>query len=802
MTQPPKAASNGARFIQLCLRDQALVEGTVSAADSTYLPACLGNRNGWVNLTSVHFLNTGERLQHIAVQTNRVLWACSPNGDIALMLIPPQAASRGVEIQLEGGAVVRGHLSLTAKQRLSDNLAAFGDFIPVRQAHTHPEGRLIGDLAVNREAIERLREVEAGTVGEDLVIPKPWPTAELTANVQGNGKESAEVQIDGREVDSAPSSTYAAQRRESMARHWLAGVARSAKLTRAEDVTVSAAQPIAEAWSSVLTTCRIDDDRLSRLVAKHFRLGLADLDKSDPALTARIPEKIARKYQVLPIREDNGHLVLATSDPTDHDAEQALRFASRKRPIFEIASPHALKSWINTRYSSDQMVEALLSSVEDSTETVRVVEDATPESVQDEDIDAAPIIKLTNVVLRDAIREGASDIHLEPGGNNAAVVRLRVDGVLRHHMSIPIAALNRVISRVKILADLDIADRLRPQDGRTRIQVDGRKHDLRVSTVPTRGTEKLVIRVLQSEGNRTLNDIGAQEHELNRLRTLLSFRDGITVVTGPTGSGKTTTLYAALREVANGEVNVMSVEDPVEYELLGITQIQVEPLRGVTFATALRAILRQDPDVIFVGEIRDAETAEVAVHASMTGHLVLATLHTNDAVSAVARFAHLGVDETSIGSTLRGAVAQRLMRRLCTSCAEPVNGQLSAEESRLAALYGVEPVVRARGCKRCGQAGFKGRLPLLEVLMVTPAMQDLIIEKASASELFRAAVASGMRPLLRVALERVRSGETSLQEVERVLGGVKEEVAGITTGVPSALAAQLNLPPTATRRGA
>jgi type II secretory ATPase GspE/PulE/Tfp pilus assembly ATPase PilB-like protein len=802
MTQPSKTASNGARFVQLCLRDQALVEGTVSAADATYLPACLGNRNGWVNLTSVHFLNTGERLQHIAVQTNRVLWACSPNGDIALMLVPAQAASRGVEIQLEGGTVVRGHLSLTAKQRLSDYLAAFGDFIPVRQAHTYPEGRLLGDLAVNREAIERLREVEAGTVGEDLLIPKPWPNGEHAANVQGNGDVAGEVQIDGREVDRATSALQAAQRRESIARHWLAGVARSAKLTGAEEVTVSAAQPIAEAWSSVLTACRIDDDRLSRLVAKHFRLGLADLDKSDASLTARIPEKIARKYQVLPIREDNGHLVLATSDPTDHDAEQALRFASRKRPIFEIASPHALKSWINTRYSSDQMVEALLSSVEDSTETVRVVEDATPESVQDEDIDAAPIIKLTNVVLRDAIREGASDIHLEPGGNNAAVVRLRVDGVLRHHMSIPIAALNRVISRVKILADLDIADRLRPQDGRTRIQVDGRKHDLRVSTVPTRGTEKLVIRVLQSEGNRTLNDIGAQDHELNRLRTLLSFRDGITVVTGPTGSGKTTTLYAALREVANGEVNVMSVEDPVEYELMGITQIQVEPLRGVTFATALRAILRQDPDVIFVGEIRDAETAEVAVHASMTGHLVLATLHTNDAVSAVARFAHLGVDETSIGSTLRGAVAQRLMRRLCTSCAEPVNGQLSAEESRLAALYGVEPVFRARGCKRCGQAGFKGRLPLLEVLMVTPAMQDLILEKASASELFRAAVASGMRPLLRVALERVRSGETSLQEVERVLGGVKEEVGGITTGVPSALAAQLNMPPSATRRGA
>jgi type II secretory ATPase GspE/PulE/Tfp pilus assembly ATPase PilB-like protein len=299
-----------------------------------------------------------------------------------------------------------------------------------------------------------------------------------------------------------------------------------------------------------------------------------------------------------------------------------------------------------------------------------------------------------------------------------------------------------------------------------------------------------VIRVLQSEGTRSLNDIGSPEWELSRIRQLLSYRDGITVVTGPTGSGKTTTLYAALREVATGEVNVMSVEDPVEYELPGITQIQVEPLRGVTFASALRAILRQDPDVIFVGEIRDPETAEVAVHASMTGHLVLATLHTNDAVSAVARFSHLGVDETSIASTLRGAVAQRLVRRLCTQCAEPVNGDLTTEEARLATIYGVEPVFRARGCKRCGQAGFRGRLPLIEVMSVTPTLQELITEKTSQSELFRAAVATGMRPLVRVALERVRAGETSLQEVERVIGGVKEEI-GVTTGLPAALAAQL-----------
>ena len=775
-----RGPGNRPRAVQLCLRDNALVEGTVFAADGQTLPACLGNRKGWVNLTSVHFLSTGEKQPHIAVQTNRILWASSPNGEIPLIAGSSGMNSRPVELQLEGGVSLRGDLGLAPKQRLSDYLAAFGDFIPLRDARLLPAGHALGDVAVNQEAIERLREHDGETT--DLHVDEKPAAAEtiaaaVAAPARTGATSSAEPQLD--------------RRRESPGlRHWLVAVARTAKLKGGDDLAISVAQPIAEAWSAVIDACRVSDDELARLVAAHFRLNLAELEKSDPGLTTRIPEKIARRYSVLPLREDNGHLVLATSDPNDHDAEQALRFASRKRPIFEIAAPNTLRSWINTRYSSDRILETLLSSVDaEASESVRVVEDATPETVGDEEIDAAPIIKLTNVILRDAIREGASDIHLEPGGSGA-IVRFRVDGVLRHHLQIPIPALNRVVSRIKILSDLDIADRMRPQDGRTKIQVDGRKHDLRVSTVPTRGTEKLVIRVMQSEGNRTLNDIGAPEWELSRLRQLLSYRDGITVVTGPTGSGKTTTLYAALREVANGEVNVMSVEDPIEYEMNGITQIQVEPARGVTFASALRAILRQDPDVIFVGEIRDAETAEVAVHASMTGHLVLATLHTNDAVSAIARFGHLGVDETSIASTLRGAVAQRLLRKLCTACAEAVEGQLTTEESRLSSIYGVEPVFRARGCKRCGQAGFKGRLPLLEVLAVTPAMQDLIIEKASATEVFRAAVASGMRPLLRVALERVRSGETTLQEVERVLGGVKDEGAGITTGLPAALAAQ------------
>jgi type IV pilus assembly protein PilB len=565
-------------------------------------------------------------------------------------------------------------------------------------------------------------------------------------------------------------------------RHWLLTVAKSAGIRDVEALYTAATLPIEEAWMAVADGLRLTDEALARLVAAHYRLAVADLEGSDGDLIARIPERVARKYGVLPIREDDGHLVIATSDPTDHDAEQALRFASRKRPVYEIAPPGALRALINARYSSDRMVELLLGSVDGEVSDVRVVEEVGPEAVAEGEVDAAPIIKLCNVILVDAVREGASDIHLEPSGAGG-VVRFRVDGVLRHHMQIPLTALNRVISRIKIMGDLDIADRLRPQDGRTRILVDGRVNDLRISTVPTRQTEKAVIRILHPEGNRTLDDLQMSAFEVARLRRLLGFREGIVVVTGPTGSGKTTTLYAALREVASGEVNVMSVEDPVEYELAGITQIQVEVDRGVTFASALRAILRQDPDIIFVGEIRDAETAKIAVHASMTGHLVLATLHTNDAVSAVARFEQLGLDGPSIASTLRGSVAQRLMRRVCPQCAQAVGSELTPDEARLATMYGVPPLVRPRGCKRCGQTGYRGRLPVAEVMLLDPEARELIQQQASFNELYRAALAGGMRPMLRVALDRVRAGQTTLQEVQRVLGSAEDDLRTGTSGL-------------------
>jgi type II secretory ATPase GspE/PulE/Tfp pilus assembly ATPase PilB-like protein/CheY-like chemotaxis protein len=337
-------------------------------------------------------------------------------------------------------------------------------------------------------------------------------------------------------------------------------------------------------------------------------------------------------------------------------------------------------------------------------------------------------------------------------------------------LQLPMSALNRVVSRIKVLAKLDIADRMRPQDGRARIEIQGKTFDLRVSTVPTRESEKAVIRVLRSDTAKKLDDMGMADNELSRIRQLLSHHEGIVVVTGPTGSGKTTTLYAALKEIASGEVNVITVEDPVEYELPGITQIQVETKRGVTFASALRAVLRQDPDVIFVGEIRDTETAQIAVQAAMTGHLVLATLHTNDATSAVSRLADLGLDRPSISATLRGALAQRLVRRLCSQCSVPATSPLPEPEASLAARAGVTPTKRAVGCPSCGGTGYRGRVPVLEVFVSTPALATAIAKGAPVLELQDAATTAGMRLLRQTALEKVAQGVTTLSEVDRVIG--------------------------------
>jgi len=552
--------------------------------------------------------------------------------------------------------------------------------------------------------------------------------------------------------------------------HWLLEAARRIGLPLAEAASVDAAGPLADAWTAVARGAHVSEDQLAHQVATHYRLGAADLQAAEPRALSLVPEKVARRHHVFPLRETDRQLVVATANPNDLETEQALAFASGRTTVFEVAPPTAIMTAIDAHYAPDRLVETLLDRVgAEVAEDIRLVEEVAPEALGAQAVESTPVVKLTSLIIGDAVKEGASDIHLEPG-RDGGTVRFRVDGVLRTHMQLPMPALSRVVSRIKVMSKMDIADRLRPQDGRARVQAHGRTLDLRISTVPTRDAEKAVIRLLDTKGNKTLDDLAMPPHELSRFRKLLSHRDGIVVVTGPTGSGKTTTLYAAIGELATGEVNIMTVEDPVEYELKGLTQIQVEPKRGVTFASALRSILRQDPDVIFVGEIRDLDTAEVAVQAALTGHLVLATLHTNDAVGAIARFTDLGLDRAKVAGSLRGSVAQRLLRRVCGACAVPAVGTLTPEEARLASRYGTPPAVRTVGCGKCARTGYRGRLPVLEVVVSTPAFETLIGGGAPGAELQKAAVTGGLRPLREVALEHVRSGATTLQEVDRVLG--------------------------------
>jgi type II secretory ATPase GspE/PulE/Tfp pilus assembly ATPase PilB-like protein/ActR/RegA family two-component response regulator len=558
----------------------------------------------------------------------------------------------------------------------------------------------------------------------------------------------------------------------------MARIVERAGLAEGRQVDVPSNASAREAWGVISRAFGLDNDRMAELVAGYFRLDVADLSEADPEAALLVPESLARKHHIFPVKEDDRRLLVATCDPTDVEAERAVGFSTGRTTVFQVAAPSEIREALDQQFSPDKAVETLLGSMDeddlDDVDAVKLIEEMGPEAVSEGDVQATPVVKLTNLILRDGIAAGASDIHIEPG-RRVGEVRFRVDGVLRKHMDLPMPALNRVISRIKILSNLDIADRLRPQDGKARVRIRNNAYDLRISTIAAAGAEKCVIRILDSDATITLEDLNIPEVELSRMRSLLANRDGVVVVTGPTGSGKTTTLYGALRELADGKVNIMTVEDPIEYDLPAITQTQVEKKQGVTFEKALRALLRQDPDVILVGEIRDKETAVVASQAAMTGHLVLATVHANDSVAAIQRLGDLGLQFSTIAQTLRGALAQRLLRKVCPSCAEPVKGNLTPDEERLSERHGMEPEVRAVGCSECGFTGYRGRLPVVEVMIAGSRFAEAVEARKGWSTLHRVAVQGGMRTMHEVALEWVKSGDTTLVEVERILGQSIEE---------------------------
>jgi type IV pilus assembly protein PilB len=497
----------------------------------------------------------------------------------------------------------------------------------------------------------------------------------------------------------------------------------------------------------------------------------------DPEAIALIPETLAKKHQAIPIAIENSLLLVAFSDPLDYESIRDLGFSSGYtiRPV--IATRKDILEAIERHYNLDSSVESI---VQDS---AREFEDALIQIIPEvsvapgekrsleEKSRLAPVIRLANLIMTKAIKMRASDIHLEPSQQEFRI-RYRIDGILKEDMRLPKWVQGALVSRIKILAKLDIAERRMPQDGAVRVKSDDREIDLRISVVPTQYGEKVVIRILdQGRVVISLDSLGLLPPDLKRIQSFVRRRKGIILLTGPTGSGKTTTLYGMINAIKSKEINIVTVEDPIEYNLEGINQIQVNSDIGLTFAHCLRSILRQDPNVILIGEIRDLETAEIAFRSAMTGHLVLSTLHTNDAVGSVTRLIDIGIPRYLVASLLIGAIAQRLVRTVCPRCKEPQNPsvesmiglQLTPETMATAKFY------YGKGCNYCNFIGYHGRTALFEILEPTQRMREMIIAGASEQDLRSVAITADMSSLSKDGLNKVKNGLTTIEELMRVI---------------------------------
>jgi type II secretory ATPase GspE/PulE/Tfp pilus assembly ATPase PilB-like protein/CheY-like chemotaxis protein len=521
-------------------------------------------------------------------------------------------------------------------------------------------------------------------------------------------------------------------------------------------------------WEILVQRKLIDDDQILKAIAGRFRFPIANLGRIDPKLQQSVPEQVARRFTVVPVGQTDSYLEIATSNPFDLDAEKMLAFATGREVRMLLGTPAVIRQRIDELYKNeDAAMNRLLEGIGSELDVRELQEEDEDAAASAEEASQRPIIRLVDVMLADGVTSRASDIHVEPieGG---VVVRYRIDGVLRQVMKIPRKAGLPLISRIKIMSGLDIADRLRPQDGRARVSVNGEAVDLRVSTLPASLGEKVVIRILSQRATvLSLDALGMHPDEQEGVKALLSAKEGILLVTGPTGSGKTTTLYSAIRLIQSEGVNIVTVEDPVEYRLgENIVQVQVHEKAGLTFASALRSILRQDPDVVLIGEIRDQETAQIALQASLTGHLVLSTLHTNDAPNAVTRLVDMGMEPYKIASALRGVVAQRLMRRLCPACRQPSTEALPEKVARF--IPAGTRLFRAVGCGECVQTGYRGRFSIMEILTLTPGIERLIGEGGTAEQIATAARAAGMKSLWESGIRHVIAGESTMEELLRV----------------------------------
>jgi len=524
----------------------------------------------------------------------------------------------------------------------------------------------------------------------------------------------------------------------------------------------------------------LNERQLVESLSQHFKVPSVDLKgmEVDDAVIKIIPADIARKYTILPVNKAGATVTVAMIDPTNVFAMDDVKFMTGYKVEPVVASENSIRLAIDRYYGSTHAIE-LKKVMEDLSEEpagdleVLDEEEDLDMAALEEESEQAPVVKLVNIVLTDAIKRGASDIHIEPYEKEYRV-RYRIDGILYEMMHPPLKLKEAITSRVKIMARLDIAEKRLPQDGRIKIKtkISGKNKDLdfRVSVLPTIFGEKIVMRLLDKDKLMLdMAKLGFEAEPLRRFEQAILKPYGMVLVTGPTGSGKTNTLYSALQRINTPEVNIMTAEDPVEFNLMGINQVQMKEQIGLNFAAALRSFLRQDPNIILVGEIRDFETAEVAIKAAMTGHLVLSTLHTNDAPSSINRLMNMGIEPFLVATSIHLIVAQRLVRRVCSFCKEPadvppaalLNVGFSEAESKTLKLF------RGRGCERCSTTGYKGRVGLYEVMEVDDELRELILSGASAFELRQKAIQNGMTTLRGSGLQKIRDGMTTIEEVAR-----------------------------------
>ena len=511
---------------------------------------------------------------------------------------------------------------------------------------------------------------------------------------------------------------------------------------------------------------------LVSILAEQLGLKFIDLSEAhiDASAIAMVSEAVARRHSCLPVSIDNGTLIVAMADPANVVAVDDIRAMTKRDVRVVVATKADVSNAISRYYRMDRTAETLAEEVA-----------AEKEAEEEKDLEAqlksagaedAPIIKLVNLLITQAVTDRASDIHVEPDEKTLRV-RYRIDGVLHEVMNPPKSVQAGITSRLKIMADINIAERRIPQDGRISLVVQGKQIDVRVATLPTVHGEKIVLRLLdKSSVLLELADLGFLPDNFRRFQDAYTKPYGQILVTGPTGSGKSTTLYATMNILNRPEVNAITVEDPVEYQLPGVNQVQTHPKAGLTFASALRAILRADPDVVLIGEIRDRETAQIATEAALTGHLVLSTLHTNDAPSALTRLVEMGIEPYLVSSALDCVVAQRLARKLCERCKQEYTP--SAEEL-IRVGFPFDPqgeiprIFRPAGCSSCGNTGYKGRMALHEVMTVSEEIEKLVVENASSEEVKKVALQQGMTSLRRDGMEKVRMGRTSIEEILRVV---------------------------------